>query len=310
MDNFDDVTPLPIETELEDELCRIMYTDEYRETLGLARALLQAGEYSERALKLTAKVISLAPAFYTIWNYRYDIVMHLATQRGEVAEAIDRELDWVDEVTLNNPKNYQIWSYKQALLQKHPFPSFRRELPILQMMIEDDTKNYHVWSFRKWCVLFFQDFSHELSYSDLLIKRDIYNNSAWTHRMFVFKHSEPDSTQIKLEIDYVKDKIELVPQNVSVWSYLRGLYENFWDSKYDESIIKFAASFTSNVQDFDHKDSSLPEIESSHALEFLANIYAYQENKKQNAIRAYLALSSKYDPIRKVYWQRQISLIK
>lgn len=310
MSKFEDVRPLPIETELPDELCRIMYTDEYRETLGLARALLQKGEYSERALELTGKVIGLAPAFYTIWNYRFDIVMHLAEQRGRLAEALDEELDWLDEVTLNNPKNYQIWSYKQALLQKHPSPSFKRELPILQMMIDDDTKNYHVWSYRKWCVLFFRDFSHELSYSDLLIQRDIYNNSAWTHRMFVLKHSGPDSKQLGLEIEYVTQKIELVPQNVSVWSYLRGLHENFLENKYDESILQFAANFTKNVAETDFDEADLPEIESSHALEFLAGVYASQDAKKKSAIRAYQALSSKYDPIRKIYWQRQISLIK
>lgn len=310
MDKFEDIEPLPIDTGLQDELCRIMYTDEYRETLGLARALLKKGELSERALRLTERVIALAPAFYTIWNYRFDIVMHLAREKGSLGECIDRELNWVDEVTLNNPKNYQIWSYKQALLQKHPAPKFKRELPILELMIDDDTKNYHVWSFRRWCVLLFQDFSRELSYSDSLIQRDIYNNSAWTHRMFVLKHSEPAEDQVALEIEYVKDKIELVPQNVSVWSYLRGLHDNFLDSEYDESVLEFAAKFTKNVAENDYQEDELPDIESSHALEFLASVYASSQDKKQYAIRAYNALSSKYDPIRKLYWQRQRSLIK
>lgn len=309
METFEDVVPLPITTDLPDELCRIMYTDEYKELMGIARSLIQQKEYSERALDLTARVIDLAPAFYTIWNYRFDIVMHLANSGHKVEDFLNQELDWVDEVTLNNPKNYQIWSYKQALLQNHPSPSFKRELPILQLMINDDTKNYHVWSFRKWCVLFFQDFTQELQYSNLLIQRDIYNNSAWTHRMFVLKNIRPDNEQVELEIEYVKEKIELVPQNVSVWAYLRGLYENFLGNKFDDTVLKFAKSFTKRVTETDFAAADLPEIESSFALEFLACIYSASGDTKKEAIRAYKALAEKYDPIRKTYWQRQISVL-
>lgn len=309
MDGFDDVRPLPITTGLPNELCQIMYTDEYKETMGVARALLQQRELSSRALELTAKVIALAPAFYTIWNYRFDIVMHLAAQESDPGRYLTAELDWVDETTLNNPKNYQIWSYKQALLERHPGPSFKRELPVLELMIDEDTKNYHVWSFRKWCVLFFQDFSHELSYSDRLIQDDVYNNSAWTHRMFVLKHSSPDREQIDLELDYVREKISLVPQNVSSWAFLQGLYENFLSSSYDESVLEFAQRLTKDVTE-PGNNSALPEIESSCALEFLASVYARADVTKQKAVTAYQALAAKYDPIREAYWQRQIALLE
>ncbi|QLL34166.1 hypothetical protein HG536_0G00230 [Torulaspora globosa] len=311
MKGFEDVQPLPIVTELPDELCQIMYTEEYKQTMGIARALLQKQEYSKRALDLTAKVIGLAPAFYTIWNYRFDIVMHMAEQEEDAARLLNEELDWVDETTLNNPKNYQIWSYKQALLERHPAPNFKRELPVLELMINDDTKNYHVWSFRKWCVLFFQDFSQELSYSDLLIQKDVYNNSAWTHRMFVLKHSNPDREQIDLELDYVKEKIELVPQNVSAWAYLQGLYENFLSGSYDAGILQFAQMLTNNVTDSaESPETTLPEIESSYALEFLATVYAKTDATKKKAVKAYQALAAKYDPIREAYWQRQISMLE
>lgn len=306
MDEFGDIQAMPVTTGLPDELCQIMYTDEYRETMGIVRALLQKRELSERALRLTAKAVGLAPAFYTAWNYRFDIVMHMVEKEDDSgkAQVLNTELDWLDEFTLNNPKNYQIWSYKQALLERHPKPSLKRELPLLELMINDDTKNYHVWSFRKWCVLFFQDFTHELSYSDSLIQRDVYNNSAWTHRMFVLKHTNPGKDQIQLELEYVKEKIDLVPQNVAVWSYLQGLYEKFLGS-YDESIINFARKFTKNVAEV--QERPLPEIESSYALEFLATVYSKNDATKRNALAAYRALAEKYDPIRKPYWQRQIS---
>lgn len=308
MEGYEDVPPLPLDTGFKDELCRMMYTDEYRIVVGTARALMERREYSERAKEITGRVIDLAPAYYTAWNYRFDILMHLANGNGEM---LNQELEWVDEVTLNNPKNYQIWSYKEAILKNHPSPSFKRELPILQLMLDDDTKNYHVWSFRKWCILFFRDFTHELDITESFLERDVYNNSAWTHRMFVLKNTGPSPERILEEIEFVKGKIELVPQNISVWTYLRGLYENFLNSNYDDEIIQFAKSFTHGVEDEEQGMNSNVEIESSFALEFLAHVYALRGGAmNRKAIQAYKGLAAKYDPIRKNLWERKIARVR
>ncbi|AQZ18851.1 RAM2 (YKL019W) [Zygosaccharomyces parabailii] len=305
MEGYEDVEPLPLDTGSENELCQIMYSDEYKLVVGTARALMEQREYSERAKVLTEKVIDLAPAYYTAWNYRFDIVMHLAGDN--TAQVLDRELEWLDEVTLNNPKNYQIWSYKEAILKHHPAPHFKRELPILQMMLDEDTKNYHVWSFRKWCVLFFQDFSQELQYTDELLQRDVYNNSAWTHRMFVLKNTSPGAEQIASELEYVMTKIDLVPQNVSVWNYLRGLYENFMGSRYDEKVLKFAQTFANGAAEAKPDYGELPDVESSYALEFLAQAYALDPLTVDKAVTAYRGLAAKYDPIRRPMWERKIA---
>ena len=309
IEDYKDIEPLPITTGLPDELCEIMYTDNYKQIMGIARALVQKKEYSARALQLTSEVIGMAPAFYTIWNYRYDIVKWQMETHSNVPELLNNELSWLDEITLNNPKNYQIWSYRQSILKIHPSPSFKLELPILQMMIDDDTKNYHVWSYRKWCLLLFQDFSNELSYTDTLIQRDVYNNSAWAHRMFVLKSTAPSGNDINDEINYVKEKIELVPQNISVWTYLRGLYEYFRKDVYDEEIIKFAETFTNNV--FDLKTlENLPPVESSYAIEFLSFVYSKNEATQYKSITGYKALSEKYDPVRVGLWDHKIKRIQ
>ena len=310
---YEDVEQLPIETGLDNELCQIMYTDEYKQVMGIARKMMQDKEYSERALILTSKVIDLVSAFYTIWNYRFSIVESLLenSYSNDKQAFVNKEMDWLDDITLNNPKNYQIWSYRQALLNIHPSPDMKRELPILQIMIDEDTKNYHVWSYRKWCVQFFQDYTNELQYTDSLIQRDVYNNSAWTHRMFVLKYVQADTEMVRYEIDYTKEKIEFVPQNVSSWNYLRGLYEIFLEYKYDEEIIEFAKTFTNNILDIDvcreETVSQFPPIESSFALEFLADVYSQDSTKCTNAIKALSALALKYDPIRKGLWNYKIN---
>lgn len=305
---YDDIEPLPISSGQEGELCQIMYDDEYRNVMGIARALLQKLEFSERALHATSEAIEIVPAFYTMWNYRFQIIKALYGKNGT---DLNRELDWLDEFTLNNPKNYQIWSYRQALLQLHPSPSFQRELPILQSMIDDDTKNYHVWSYRRWCVLFFRDFTHELQFASTLISRDVYNNSAWCHRMFVLKNQfdgSPPPEVVSGELQYTKQQIELAPQNISVWNYLRGLYEEFLDSKFDNDIIEFALSFTPGVFD-GHTDGEESQLISTYALEFLAFIYSQDKATVSKACAAYRALSDTFDPIRKNYWTYQLRLL-
>ncbi|CAI4045396.1 hypothetical protein N7582_003511 [Saccharomyces uvarum] len=308
--DYSDITPLPIQTGLQDELCQIMYTDEYKQLMGLARAMLSVNELSPRALQLTSQIIDVAPAFYTMWNYRFNIIRHNVAGCDDAISYLNKELDWLDEVTLNNPKNYQIWSYRQSLLKLHPSPSFKRELPVLKLMVDDDSKNYHVWSYRKWCCLFFNDFQHELAYTNDLIDADIYNNSAWTHRMFYWANSKGVVSEVELadELQFVLDKIQLVPQNISSWTYLRGLQElapgaDQWNDK----LVQFATSFIANVFSLPvDSPQALPEIESSYALEFLARHWSVDPSTRENALRAYNLLAIKYDPIRKNLWQHKL----
>ena len=309
--DYSDVKPLPIETDLQDELCRIMYTEDYKRLMGLARALISLNELSPRALQLTAEIIDVAPAFYTIWNYRFNIVRHMMGESEDTVLYLNKELDWLDEVTLNNPKNYQIWSYRQSLLKLHPSPSFQRELPILKLMIDDDSKNYHVWSYRKWCCLFFSDFQHELAYASDLIETDIYNNSAWTHRMFYWVNAKDVISKVELadELQFIMDKIQLVPQNISPWTYLRGFQELFHDRlQWDSKVVDFATTFIGDVLSLPiGSPEDLPEIESSYALEFLAYHWGADPCTRDNAVKAYSLLAIKYDPIRKNLWHHKIN---
>ncbi|AET38872.1 bifunctional protein farnesyltransferase/protein geranylgeranyltransferase Ecym_3385 [Eremothecium cymbalariae DBVPG len=296
--DYGDVVRIELETGPEHELCQIMYTEEYKELVGLLRGLMSVKEVSERALAVTTAMVEASPAYYTAWNYRYNIVKGLYEGDGE---KLNEELDWLDEFTLNNTKNYQIWSYRQVLLKLHPVPQFAREQPVMQVVLADDTKNYHVWSYRRWVVLFFKEFSQELEFSSCLIDRDVYNNSAWSHRMFVLKNTETKVQVVDQEIEFAKSKISLAPQNVSSWNYLRGLYEQFKGGQCDETTLEFALSFVNGFFNCDD-GTEFPEIQSSYALEMLAHEYAKNSETHNKAKLAFEGLSKAYDPIRSNYW--------
>ncbi|GEQ71123.1 hypothetical protein JCM33374_g4804 [Metschnikowia sp. JCM 33374] len=276
------------------ELCQILYSEEYSSTMGALRSSLEKKAYTEEALELTEKALDLLASHYTTWHYRFDIVTHLQKNLFD-------ELDWCEEVALENQKNYQIWNYRQRIIEKimsDPVLAaqfhHKREYPILDMMLEQDTKNHHVWSHRKWFVERFalhRD-EAELAFTNKLIEADARNNSAWTHRFFLkFKGGDLSEDEIVSEIDFVKSQIDLCPQNPSTWNYIGGIFNQ---TTRDLTQLKDFCLIYADIE----KDV----ISSSFALETLAKI-AILEGRIEDADRIYEALSTKYDPIRKNYWE-------
>ena len=350
--NFDDLKLMDIPTNVVDkevpELCKIMYSNEYIHKMRLFNTLLKSKEYSERSLYITGEIINLIPAYYTAWNFRFQILQHIIENITEnwqtnnedtfqdvkscIVSKLNDELDLLDEFTLNNPKNYQIWSYRQAILSKlHPNPSFQRETPIIQMMLDDDTKNHHVWSYRKWCCKFFffsqenkkeikntiLNLSNEWAFVDAFVERDIYNNSAWCHRNYILQQLQTNDNkanhllEIQSEIQYTKEKIDLAPHNISPWAYLKFLYE--YENKYENG---YSASHLNKYEDSKKQEIiefiKIYQETTSFSLEYLAHFYTLFDSVLYHAeiIKLYTLLIEKYDPIRKNYWKHKIKTLQ
>lgn len=261
--------------------------------MGLLRALQTNEEYSDRALFITEEAIKLNAAHYTVWQYRYHNIVNLKKD-------LNKELDWVEGIAIDNTKNYQIWNYRQLLLKLQENPDTKREFPLIEVMLDDDSKNYHVWSHRKWLVKFFNKFDAELDFVDKLIEEDVYNNSAWSHRFFaVFGDAKINNKDItdeifERELEFTKDKISIAPQNVSSWNYLVALFE---ETGKDLSQLK---SFALQYADVLAQNADIEKIKSVPALETLAKIYT--KSDPQLAFKGYDLLAIKYDKIRKNYW--------
>jgi protein farnesyltransferase/geranylgeranyltransferase type-1 subunit alpha len=61
-----DVVPIPQE-ESSTALAQIAYSDGYAEAMAYLRAVMAAGDMSERVLGLTQDIIMMNPAHYTVW---------------------------------------------------------------------------------------------------------------------------------------------------------------------------------------------------------------------------------------------------
>lgn len=75
----------------------------------------------------------------TLYSLEYDLI---------------KELDYMDTFAEENPKNYQIWFHRRAIVEKLGNPS--RELEFTANVFSVDAKNYHAWSHRYQMYLLFQ----------------------------------------------------------------------------------------------------------------------------------------------------------
>ncbi|SLM39247.1 Protein prenyltransferase, alpha subunit [Lasallia pustulata] len=262
-------------------------------------------EMSQKALDLTEDVIGMNPAHYTVWLYRAKVVFSLPKDVSE-------ELEWLDSLTsagsMKYLKNFQIWHHRQIIMARIPtLPP--TEIPFLARTLSKDAKNYHVCSYRQWLVRHFSLWDSELPYVESLLRSDIRNNSAWNHRWYIVfgrpsldgglgEKEEVSVEVVDREIEYVVVAIWQAPQNQSPWNYLRGVLK---ESRRELGQLKELAGEFANL---DKED----EVSSSHALDFLADAFA-AENDEERAGKVLELLAKRYDPIRKNYWNYRRGLL-
>lgn len=279
------------------------------------RAVMAAEEHSQRCLRLTQHIISMNPAHYTVWLYRFKIISTLDLP-------VPDEIAWLNEVALTYLKNYQIWHHRQLLID-HYHPKIasdaeklsklaRSETQFINTMLAEDAKNYHVWSYRQYLVRKLSLFTlPELLSTQNLIEDDVRNNSAWAHRFLVVfsdpKHStegshpteaDPRVPQDVLdrEVAYAKEKIRIAPQNQAPWNYLRGVLAK--GGRGMGGVREFAEEFVDGLGAGEEEE----EVRSSHALDCLAEAYL-EEGDRDKARLCLRRLAEKWDPIRSGYWK-------
>jgi protein farnesyltransferase/geranylgeranyltransferase type-1 subunit alpha len=336
-----DIDPIPLDDGNGDgiiPLATIAYPPPYTEATSYLRAVMAVNEMSDRALKLTEDIIKINPAHYTVWLYRAKIIKELDKKLAD-------EIDWLNMVSEENLKNYQIWHHRQIIVSRlrdsltEESDFLAEERDFLMDIFARDSKNYHVWIYRHWLVRHFNLWEDERETLDVetLIDRDVHNNSAWNHR-YVLRFSSRDGPEagpensgpglkrgqlavvdeyiVDAELEYAEDKIRLAPENRSPWHYARGVLRA---AKLPLSKWKgFASKFI--IEEIGDADNIIKvHVKSSLALEWLADVYAEEAQAKgaeaerdktvNDAVRMLTLLKEEYDPIRKNYWDYKMRLV-
>jgi protein farnesyltransferase/geranylgeranyltransferase type-1 subunit alpha len=219
--HWKDVTPVP-EQEFIPSVVKIATTPKFDETMGYYRAIVKANEMSERALSITHDVIKLNPANYTAWQYRIKCLVELkADMREELAFAV--------ELSEDNPKCYQVWQHRRAVVSVLGSPE--NELAATAAYLREDTKNYHTWSYRQWLLRTFggaSAWAQDLrDTAGLLVALDVRNNSLWNQRSFLLTRCFPAAlaspSVVRAELAFVFFCIHRVSLSESAWVYLDSL---------------------------------------------------------------------------------------
>lgn len=101
------VTPLP-EAELKalKDKCSM-----YKSLVEIIFKRRKCGDYSLESLSLTGKLLRLNPDFYSLWNYRREILLSLVTELSTTNVKVDNEaftrleLELTNDAIRRNPKS-------------------------------------------------------------------------------------------------------------------------------------------------------------------------------------------------------------
>lgn len=331
--DWSDITPTPVEVSSE-PVAEIMYSQAYSDAMGYLRSIMAKEEHSERVLALTEFIISKNPAHYTVWHYRLETLKSISREvvpKQDRLPAIyktlfrtDKEPEigendlvenyaWLNAVTEATSKNYQIWHYRQLLLPTEDSPLLEAyilsEWATVQDVLSEDAKNYHAWTHLQWLHEKSPDqykltLNEELQYLNMLLRDDVYNNSAWSYRYFIISRSfgsfDP-AIEVELELSY--KTASLAPQNESVWNYILALHEKYYFNtkkegeglkELEEHCLKYAPIDTATEIDEEII------IRSSQALEVLITIY--QKQQRLDDAKKVISYLQQYIPIRNGYW--------
>lgn len=113
--------------------------------------------FNNESLKLTTELLDLNPEFYTVWNFRRDVLDHMKKDLStdEYAQRLNNELLYVMLLLKRYPKCYWIWTHRRWCLFELLAlgrVSWEFEFKAVLKLLEMDSRNFHGWQYRRFVV--------------------------------------------------------------------------------------------------------------------------------------------------------------
>lgn len=165
-------------------------------------------QYTPETLRNISELLSSNPEYYTVWNYRRQVMRHEFSQAGlgdsddavvdRMLALIKSDLQFLIPLLRSFPKCYWIWNYRLWLLDEakrllpRPFTKklWQEELALVGKMLSLDSRNFHGWDYRRFVVQTLEALSseetsmapEEFQYANKMIGTNLSNFSAWHYR--------------------------------------------------------------------------------------------------------------------------------
>ncbi|KAJ8100899.1 hypothetical protein POJ06DRAFT_274672 [Lipomyces tetrasporus] len=270
-------------------------------------------DYTPGTLDLTTTLLKQNPEYYTVWNYRREILTSIF--KSQTADAIqshiDNELQFLFARLVEFPKCYWIWNHRQWCLQTAPSPSWKFELGLVTKMLDRDARNFHGWRYRRYVVQRMEMATGksmvrpEFDYTTVKINSNFSNFSAWHNRTKLIPrllNEEPEIDARELldkEIYLITQAIYTDPDDQSVWLYHRWLMTS-------DDIVKLSRDERIGLLEKEIKSiHDLLEIEPDskwclQSLAFYKGLLATLAGQKvDSSVAGYLDKLQDIDPMRK-----------
>ncbi|KAG2075993.1 rab-protein geranylgeranyltransferase [Suillus decipiens] len=205
-------------------------------------------EWSDDAFELTQRLLQINPEFYTVWNYRRNILLsgifpHSTPE--QINNLLSDELSLTTTSLKANPKVYWIWNHRRWCLENVPdgperngLPSMEwrqanwdKELFVAERMLDADARNFHAWNYRRYVLANMptrRPEASELAYTSRKIGANFSNFSAWHQRsktlVGLWESGQLDPIQSRDdEFELVSNALYTDPDDQSAWIYHRWL---------------------------------------------------------------------------------------
>ena len=347
-DVFADVDPVAIRPD-EEGVASIAYSTAFQIAFGYWRAL--RNECSERVLPLTATCLKINPANYTVWHHRrlcLEVVYRskeagtteklssssstTGTTSSELNNYVTADLQLAAALGGANPKNYQIWHHRRALLETvllqykdnvdQSAPLVTAELDYIASVLREDAKNYHAWTHRQWCIQKLATalpnntiWDAELQFAAQLIQQDRRNNSAWNHRWFVTHRGRTQTAltaeNADTEMNYIVNHPDVAlrgdANNESPWRYyVAVIKEQIFALQDGASVIQLLCRAEKDIETVTvRRVSQIATMEHApNATGALIDVLEWKGDADalQQAMELCHLLANEHDLIRQKYW--------
>jgi len=203
----------------------------YRALVATCTHHREARDHSPEALAHLAKLHSLNPDYYTMWNYRREILTTLLADAAPPA----RGALITEELLLNariitevDPKSYATWFHRKWLVQQYPTAEvLTNELRLCAKGLNADERNFHCWGYRRWVAALLTsqggwNTAKEMEYTRSKVGQNFSNYSAWHDRALTLA-AHPDPKVLGEEFELVSQALYTDSKDQSGWIYAHWL---------------------------------------------------------------------------------------
>lgn len=262
------------------------------------------------------------PEFYTVWNYRRDIIIEYfqkALSIEEITKLFEKELLFTLQKMKEYPKVYWLWNHRVWLLNNHPTKAnWDFELNIIEKLLSSDSRNFHGWHYRRFIInkieiekgesLALQEFEYTTS----KINKDFSNFSAWHNRsklipiLFNLKIFNDKLEFFKNELNILQNAMYTDPEDQSFWVYLRWLlsseiFINDIELENFLNILNDQLNFIKELNQLEKDDNGIDNTWCLKTIVFIENLIKRlsEVNKFDSEIKDSLKILETIDPLRK-----------